>query len=83
MINQSSVYQETLNLKSEIEKDFLAVKPVSASIGFSSVSFESIHASVRLSMHCTVHCYACVCLIMRMFNLLSQFGVHAVDIIWL
>jgi len=29
MIRQSSVYQETLYQKSQIEKDFLAIKPVS------------------------------------------------------
>lgn len=31
MIQQSSVYQETINLKAQIQKEFLAIKPVNTS----------------------------------------------------
>ena len=34
MIQKSSVYQETINQKAQIQKDFLAIKPVNISFLF-------------------------------------------------
>lgn len=80
MIHQSSVYQETINQKSQIEKDFWVIKPVSTSICFSLVSVDFIHISVLVCVN-AMHTYAHAC--MCMFNFLSPAGGYALDGVWL
>ena len=42
MIQQSSVYQETINQKAQIQKDFLAIKPVNTSFLFPLVCSKTL-----------------------------------------
>lgn len=68
MIRQSSVYQESINLKTQTENDFRAIKRVCASICLSLISNDFIYTFCYFACMYAVHAYtlACMCL----FNLL-------------
>ncbi|OIW12775.1 hypothetical protein TanjilG_24708 [Lupinus angustifolius] len=66
MIRQSSVYQETINQKSQIEKDFLAVRPV----------FECLHQSFGVITY-KDFMHACTQVLFDNFNVKSPVGSRA------
>ncbi|CAL0316260.1 unnamed protein product [Lupinus luteus] len=66
MIRQSSVYQETINQKSQIEKDFLAVRPV----------FECLHQSFGVFTY-KDFMHACTLVLFDNFNVKSPVGSRA------